>query len=83
MTFNFLFSKQIGKMAVCFKNTLQLYSVSSTRRNFSGIGKEMGLSLGIGPDKILPANDYISWNTENLICTALKFKYRILWCCKI
>ena len=65
MTINFLFSKQTGKMAVCFKNTLQLYSVSSTRRNFSGIGKEMGLCLGIGPDKLLPANDYISWNTSN------------------
>ena len=65
-------------MAVCFKNTLQLYKSRNikrlnlyqnnvSRRNFSGIGKERGLFLGIGPDRVLPANDYISWNTSNVV----------------
>ena len=55
-------------MSVCFKNiTLQLYNNVSKRRNFSGVGKEKGIYLGIGPDKVLPANNYISWNTSNAV----------------
>ena len=67
-------------MAVRFKNTLQLYQIRNsikrlnsyqnnvpTRRNFSGIGKERGISLGLGPDRVLPANDYISWDTSDAV----------------